>query len=68
MGMSNVESLQEQVRTLSREEFAQFRAWLLDRDWADWDVQLEEDVRDGRLDAPAEQALRDHAAGKTTAL
>src|SRR5687767_6089770 len=67
-GMGKVESLQEQVQTLSREEFAQFRAWLLDRDWADWDAQLEGDVEAGRLDALAEQALRDHASGKTTPL
>jgi hypothetical protein len=66
--MGRVESLQEQVQALSREEFAQFRACLLDRDWADWDVQVEHDVQAGRLDSLADQARRDHASGKTTAL
>lgn len=66
--MSNVESLQEQVQALSRDELAQFRAWFLERDWVDWDTQIEDDVRVGRLDALADQALRDHASGETTAL
>ena len=66
--MGNVESLQEQVEALSPGELAEFRRWFLDRDWADWDAQLERDVRDRRLDALADQALRDHASGKTTLL
>ena len=66
--MGKLKSLQEQVQTLSSEELAQFRAWLLDRDWHDWDAQLEQDIQDGRLDALAEQALRDHASGKATSL
>jgi len=33
-----------------------------------WDRQLEADVRDGKLDALARRALRDHAEGKTTKL
>ena len=59
---------QEQVQALSRDELAQFRAWFLERDWVDWDTQIEDDVRVGRLDALADQALCDHASGKTTAL
>jgi hypothetical protein len=66
--MGRVESLQEQVQALSRDELAQFRAWFLERDWTDWDVHFEDDVRAGRLDAIADQALRDHAAGKTRSL
>jgi hypothetical protein len=66
--VGKVESLQEPVQALSREEFAQFRAWFLERDWTDWDVQFEDDVRAGRLDAIADQALRDHAAGNSRPL
>jgi len=56
------------VQALSPEELAQFRAWFLEFDWATWDHQIERDVQAGRLDALAEKALRDHAAGKTTPL
>jgi hypothetical protein len=66
--MSKVESILEQIRELSSEELAELRSWFLDRDWADWDAQLERDVRTGRLDALADSALHDHAAGRTTPL
>ena len=66
--MRNVESIQEQIQNLSPGEYAELRTWFLDRAWADWDVQLEDDVRVGRLDALAELALRDHAAGRTRPL
>ena len=68
MALGKVESLEQQVQALSGEELAQFRAWFLEFDWALWDARLEHDVRDGRLDALADAALRDHAAGKTTPL
>jgi hypothetical protein len=66
--MGKVETLQQEVKALSPAELAQFRAWFLDLDWDSWDAKLEEDVRAGRLDALAEQALREHAAGETTPL
>ena len=66
MTMSKVESIEQQIKALSAEEIAQFRAWFLEFDWALWDQQLERDVATGKLDVLAEKALRDHAAGKTT--
>ncbi len=66
--MGTIENLKEQVRALSGEELVQFRARFLDHDWASWDAQLEHDAREGRLDALADAALRDHAAGNTTPL
>jgi hypothetical protein len=66
--MGKVERIEQDVQALSPDELAQFRAWFLEYDWAAWDRQLERDVEDGRLDALAEKALRDHAAGKTTRL
>ena len=66
--MSKIEELEQKVQALSPEELAQFREWFLEFDWAVWDRQLERDVRAGKLDALAEKALRDHAAGKTKLL
>ncbi len=66
--MSKVESIEQQIKALSAEELAQLRAWFLEFDWALWDRQLERDVAAGKLDALAEKALRNHAAGKTTPL
>ena len=66
--MDKVERIEQEVEALSPEELAQFRAWFLEYDWAVWDRQLERDVQAGRLDDLAENALRDHAAGKTKPL
>lgn len=66
--MGKVGDIEQQVKELSPEELAQFRAWFLEFDWMKWDEQLERDVRAGRLDALAEKALHDHKSGKTTPL
>ncbi len=66
--MGKVESIEEQIKALSAEELSQLRAWFLEFDWVLWDQQLERDVVSGKLDALAEKALRDHAAGKSTPL
>jgi hypothetical protein len=66
--MSKIEELEQKVQALSPEELAQFREWFLEFDWAAWDRQLARDVGAGKLDALAEKALRDHAAGKTKPL
>ena len=64
--MGDVEKLERQIKDLSPEELAAFRKWSLAYDWEVWDRQLEQDVAAGKLDALAEKALRDHAAGKST--
>jgi len=64
--MSKVELIEQQIKALSAEEITQLREWFLEFDWALWDQQIERNVAAGALDVLAENALRDHAAGKTT--
>lgn len=64
--MGKVESIEQQIKALSTEELAQFRAWFLEFDRVLWDEQIERDVAGGKLDVLAEKALRDHATGKST--
>jgi len=52
------------VGKLSREELSSFRAWFADFDAEAWDQQLAEDVRAGRLDKRADEALRDLREGR----
>jgi|GraSoiStandDraft_4_1057263.scaffolds.fasta_scaffold1977146_1 hypothetical protein len=66
--MRTIEQLKDQIRALSPEEMAELRDWFLEHDWAAWDAQLERDVQHGRLDAFAEEARREDAAGKTSPL
>jgi hypothetical protein len=55
------EDLKQQVQGLSEAELAQFRDWFWEYDWTAWDAQLERDVHAGRLDALADEALRENA-------
>jgi hypothetical protein len=66
--MTTVESLERQVRALTTEELSQFRAWFLEFDQEVWDAEIEQDALSGKLDALAERARQDHAAGRSTPL
>lgn len=66
--MSKLEIIEGQIKELSREELAQLREWLAGFDAEVWDRQFEADVKAGKLDALAENALRDHLAGRSTKL
>jgi hypothetical protein len=66
--MSKVQELEKQIEQLSAAELAEFRRWYAEFDANVWDRQFEADVKAGKLDAMAEKALRDHAAGKSTEL
>ncbi|HEY1234097.1 MAG TPA: hypothetical protein VGH22_12040 [Candidatus Binatia bacterium] len=63
--MSKVENIEQAVEALTPAELAAFRRWFLEFDAQLWDRQLEEDVRKGRLDKLAEDALAEHRAGKS---
>jgi hypothetical protein len=66
--VSKVERIESEIQGLSADELAEFRKWFLAFDWAAWDRQIEQDVQAGKLDALADEALREHAAGKTKSI
>ena len=63
--MSKVESIEEQIEKLSPTELAAFRRWYSAFDAEIWDRQFESDVKAGRLDALADEALRAHTSGQS---
>lgn len=66
--MEKVEKIKCDVQELSPKELGRFRKWFAAFDGEAWDRQFEADVKAGKLDARAERALRDHAAGTSTKL
>jgi hypothetical protein len=64
--MSTIEEIEDAVRRLSPRELAAFRAWFSELDAAAWDCQIEEDIAAGRLDAVADEALKDLREGRCT--
>ena len=63
-GMSTVNEIEAAVARLSRQELLTFRDWFSAFDAAAWDRQFEEDVAAGRLDALADEAIRDLREGR----
>jgi hypothetical protein len=55
--MMTLQEVEEAIRRLPSEQLTAFRASFAEFDAALWDRQLEEDVRAGRLDALADEAL-----------
>jgi hypothetical protein len=66
--MRKVEAIEQAVEGLSPDEFDAFRRWFAEFDAAAWDRQIETDAAAGKLDDLADEALRDHAARKSTDL
>jgi hypothetical protein len=66
--MSTVLEIESAVQQLSRGDLAAFRDWFIGFDAAAWDNQFEEDVASGRLDALADEAIRDLSEGRCTDL
>jgi hypothetical protein len=48
--MTRVEHLEQEIASLPVDEYRQLRDWIIDRDWAAWDRQIESDSVAGKLD------------------
>jgi hypothetical protein len=66
--MDKVEAIEKDVESLSPHQLAAFRRWFHEFDAVAWDRQLEEDVRAGKFDALADEALQAYKSGKCTEL
>jgi hypothetical protein len=66
--MRKVEDIEQQIRELSSAEFAELRNWVLERDWAAWDAQIEADANSGKLDKLVSEARADFDRGKARKL
>jgi hypothetical protein len=64
--MTKLEALEVEISKLTPAEFAQLRDWLLERDWEEWDRQIERDSASGRLESLFEEARAAHRQGKST--
>ncbi len=62
--MSTVAEIENAVQNLSKDELSRFRAWFEKFDADAWDRQFEDDATSGKLDALADEALRDLREGR----
>jgi hypothetical protein len=63
--MRKVEHIEQQIGELTRDEFAELREWVLERDWSAWDAQLEVDSGTGKLDKLIEASQLEFKSGRT---
>ncbi len=66
--MRQLEQIESQIAEFNAVELAAFRKWFVEFDASAWDQQFGADANAGRLDHLADDALRDHAAGRSTQL
>ncbi|MCP4369557.1 MAG: hypothetical protein GY797_15815 [Deltaproteobacteria bacterium] len=62
--MNNIEEIKQAVIHLPPKDLAAFRRWYHEYEASIWDKQFEEDVKSGKLDFLAQQAVTDLKSGK----
>jgi hypothetical protein len=66
--MTRLQKLEREIQKLGREELANLRDWFRKYDADEWDRQIEQDVREGKLDQLAQEGLAAYNAGRTKEL
>jgi hypothetical protein len=61
-----VEQIEREIGGLSRDQFFELITWIRSRYEDEWDRQIEDDVKAGRLENLAREAIAEYHAGRTT--
>jgi hypothetical protein len=61
--MSKVDELKTEIERLPQEEFTELVRWLSEKDWEQWDKEIEADSVAGKLDFFVREALEEKAKG-----
>lgn len=62
--MTRVQEIQSAIESLSQEEYVHLRRWFSERDWEQWDMQIETDSESGKLDFLVKEAFGEKAKGQ----
>lgn len=66
--MTKAQEIQTAIESLPREEYVRLRQWFSERDWEQWDKQIEADSEEGRLDFLIQEAFEEKAKGRLKGL
>ena len=61
--MTRIEEIENAVTSLPAAEYCQFRDWFLERDWAQWDKQIQADSESEKLDFLMKEAKEEKNRG-----
>ena len=62
--MRTVAEIKQDILALPEADYAELCRWVLDQDWERWEREFDEDVRAGKLDFLATEALEAKARGE----
>jgi len=62
--VTRIEEIKNAVVSLPANEYRQFRDWFLERDWEQWDKQIEGDSESGKSDFLVKEAMDEKSHGK----
>jgi hypothetical protein len=63
--MTTLDQIEAAIASLPREDFFRLHEWIRDRFDDEWDKQIAEDARSGRLDGVAREALAEYRVGRS---
>ncbi len=55
--MTTIKEIKSAIGSLPHQDYIQLLGWIHDKDWSDWDKQLEVDAKSGKLDFLAKEAF-----------
>ena len=62
--LRTVAEIKQDILALPEADYAELCRWVLDQDWERWEREFDEDVRAGKLDFLATEALEAKARGE----
>jgi len=62
--VTRIEEIKNAVVSLPVNEYRKLRDWFLERDWEEWDKQIEADSQSGKLDFIVKEAMNEKSRGK----
>ena len=62
--MLRIEEIESIIEKLPKNEFLELKNWILEKDWQQWDEEIEKDSKKGKLDFLIEEALKEKQQGK----
>ena len=66
--MSTLAEIEAAIEKLPPVKFRELRHWIAERDWSEWDAQIERDVAAGKFDDLRKKVCADDDAGKCAEL
>lgn len=66
--MARIEEIKHAIEELTEDEFVQLRDWLIEKEWENWDKEIERDSEEGKLDFLIKEAQKKKVDGKLRVL